>query len=124
MCIRDRLSGTPIINYPNELAICFNILRGYIKTWSIPLNIKSEERINDDILRSIIYSSSRTKQIIDFVDYKPSTKIMRVTFNPFGFVSKHHGENYKGVKLDSFGQMDDPKLLLSLIHISEPTRPY
>ena len=108
------LSGTPIINYPNELAICFNILRGYIKTWSIPLNIKSEERINDDILRSIIYSSSRTKQIIDFVDYKPSTKIMRVTFNPFGFVSKHHGEKYKGVKLDSFGQMDDSKLIITL----------
>ena len=108
------LSGTPIINYPNELAICFNILRGYIKTWSIPLYIKSEERINDDTLRSIIQSSNKTKQIIDFIDYKPSTKIMRVTFNPFGFVSKHHGEKYKGVKLDSFGQMEDSKLLVTL----------
>ena len=27
------LTGTPIINYPNEIAILFNILRGYIKTF-------------------------------------------------------------------------------------------
>ena len=26
------LTGTPVINYPNEFAILFNILRGYIKT--------------------------------------------------------------------------------------------
>jgi len=30
------LSGTPIINYPNEIGILYNILRGYIKTWTIP----------------------------------------------------------------------------------------
>ena len=28
------LTGTPIINYPNELGILFNMLRGYIKTYS------------------------------------------------------------------------------------------
>jgi len=33
------LSGTPIINYPNELGIMFNILRGKIKTWNLKLNI-------------------------------------------------------------------------------------
>ena len=27
------LTGTPIINYQNEIGICFNILRGYIKSW-------------------------------------------------------------------------------------------
>ena len=26
------LSGTPIINYPNEVGVMMNILRGYIKT--------------------------------------------------------------------------------------------
>ena len=33
------LSGTPIINYPNEIAVLFNMLRGYIKTWTIPLKV-------------------------------------------------------------------------------------
>ena len=32
------LTGTPIINYPNEIAVLFNILRGYIKTYTIKLN--------------------------------------------------------------------------------------
>ena len=32
------LTGTPIINYPNEVAILFNMLRGYIKTYFIPLS--------------------------------------------------------------------------------------
>ena len=31
------LTGTPIINYPNELGIMFNILRGYIKTFIFKL---------------------------------------------------------------------------------------
>ena len=34
------LTGTPIINYPNEIGILFNILRGYIKTWQIPIKVK------------------------------------------------------------------------------------
>ena len=27
------LTGTPIINYPNEIAVLFNILRGNIDNW-------------------------------------------------------------------------------------------
>ena len=42
------LTGTPIINYPNEIAILFNILRGYIKTWTIPIKIKCNRKINKD----------------------------------------------------------------------------
>ena len=33
------LTGTPIINYPNEFGILFNILRGYIKTWTFKISI-------------------------------------------------------------------------------------
>ena len=32
------LTGTPMINYPNEIAILYNMLRGYIKTFSFTLN--------------------------------------------------------------------------------------
>ena len=106
------LSGTPVINYPNEIAVCFNILRGYMKTWSIPLNVKTDSRINDESLRSIIQSSSKTKQIIDFIDYKPSTKMAKITFNPFGFTGTHHGEKYKGIHIDSRGKSNDTKMLI------------
>ena len=42
------LTGTPIINYPNEIGILFNILRGYIKTWRLQLNVKSKRIATKD----------------------------------------------------------------------------
>jgi SNF2 family DNA or RNA helicase len=39
------LTGTPMINYPNEIAILFNILRGYIKTWTFPLHMRSSRKM-------------------------------------------------------------------------------
>ena len=38
------LSGTPIINYPNEIGVMFNMLRGYIKTIKIPLQIQTSRK--------------------------------------------------------------------------------
>ena len=40
---------TPI-NYPQELAVMFNILRGYIYTWTFKLNIKTTEKVNTDYI--------------------------------------------------------------------------
>ena len=45
------LTGTPIINYPNELGILFNMLRGFIKSWSLRLNIKTREKLIKNLLR-------------------------------------------------------------------------
>ena len=50
------LTGTPIINYPNELGIMFNILRGYIKTFSFKLNVLSERKVSEDTLRKMLSS--------------------------------------------------------------------
>lgn len=38
------LTGTPIINYPNEIGILFNILRGYIRTFRFNLSIRSQKK--------------------------------------------------------------------------------
>ncbi|MDC1321582.1 hypothetical protein N8261_06440, partial [Flavobacteriaceae bacterium] len=87
------LSGTPIINYPNEIAIMFNILRGYIKTWSFPLNIKTSKKIDKSAMINIF---SRF-EILDYLDYKPSSKTLIVTRNPFGFINVNKDGTYKGV---------------------------
>ena len=100
------LTGTPIINYPNEIAILFNILRGYIKTWSFPVNIKSAKKINKDEMINIF----KDFQILDFMDYKPSSKILTVTRNPFGFININKDGTYKGVtnfKVNSKGNLSD-----------------
>ena len=77
------LTGTPIINYPNEIGVLFNILRGYIKTWHLPLNIDTREKVSRETLQQLF---SRD-EIMDYIDYSASSKKMVVTRNPFGFDS-------------------------------------
>ena len=87
------LTGTPMINYPNEIAILFNILRGHIKTWTFPLNIKSSRKINKEELLKIFEPFN----MLDYLDYKPSSKLLTVTRNPFGFANVQKDGVYKGV---------------------------
>ena len=57
------LTGTPIINYPNEIAVLFNILRGNIDNWVFTINdtassgsvagIAGPTKINLDAFKSI-----------------------------------------------------------------------
>jgi len=97
------LTGTPIINYPNELAILFNLLRGYIKTWEIPLTVKSKEKINTESLRKMFFRENS----VDFIDYTPSSQKLLITRNPIGFVNYIKPESgYQGVT-KGISQIDD-----------------
>jgi hypothetical protein len=88
------LSGTPVINYPNEFAILFNILRGYIKTWRIPLNVQTNKKIDRSSLSDMLIG----EKTLDYLDYSPSSKILTITRNPFGFKNKIKKESgYQGV---------------------------
>jgi hypothetical protein len=78
------LTGTPIINYPNEFGILFNILRGYIKTWNIPLNVKTNKKVDKNTLQEMLLG----EKTLDYLDYSPSSKILTITRNPFGFKNK------------------------------------
>ncbi len=100
------LSGTPVINYPNEFAILFNILRGYIKTWRIPLVIKTKNKIDTQTLQTMLLG----EKSLDYLDYSPSSKVLTITRNPFGFKNKIKKESgYQGVsnvKKDEKGDLD------------------
>ena len=87
------LTGTPIINYPNEVGILFNILRGYIKTWKIPLTVENRKWTNDEI-RELFKKTNN----IDYLYYDSSSKTITITRNPHGFENVYHGEDiYNGV---------------------------
>ena len=88
------LTGTPIINYPNEIAVLFNILRGYIKTWELPLDNKTKRKMNQAALEEIFLS----EKVIDYIQYSASTETLFVTRNPFGFKNKiKQSSGYHGV---------------------------
>ena len=87
------LSGTPIINYPNEIGILFNILRGYIKTWELPLDIRSGQTISKEKLQEI-FAREKT---VDYIDYSKD-KVVTITRNPFGFENRYKTDSgYQGV---------------------------
>jgi len=78
------LTGTPIINYPIEIGILFNILRGYIKTWTFNLRPApgTTTIIDESKLKNHIFS---TNKILDFLSYTPTSQRLTITRNPFGF---------------------------------------
>ena len=111
------LTGTPMINYPNEIAILFNILRGYIKTWTIPIKMKvAGRKLNKEELVKIFEKFD----ILDYLDYKPRTGMLTVTKNPFGFINVNKEGVYKGVtnfKINNRGDVDDSKFVGLLTYI-------
>jgi hypothetical protein len=65
------LSGTPMINYPHEISVMFNMLRGYMNTWSCKSTL-SEETIRKEFPDAdMIY---RTGDMV------------HITHSPHGFV--------------------------------------
>jgi hypothetical protein len=118
------LTGTPIINYPNEFGILFNILRGYIKTWNIPLDVKTSKTINRETLQGIFLK----EKVLDYIDYSPSSKILTITRNPFGFKNKvkektgYHGvsntkKNENGQTLMDTDFVNDDTFLKRVLYI-------
>ncbi len=101
------LSGTPIINYPNEIAIMFNMLRGYIKTWHFKLTINSERKVTKKTFQDMFKSTVLGGNITDYIDYNSSSTTLTVTRNPFGFVNKTSKGVYEGVRLGDRGEMTD-----------------
>ena len=112
------LTGTPIINYPNEIAILFNILRGKIKTWYIKLSINDKRKISQETIIDMFKSNFVLKNIVDYVNYKPTSTTLEITRNPFGFLNEYdpNDKKYQGVKLDENGNIDDETLLKELVN--------
>ena len=107
------LTGTPIINYPNEIGILFNMLRGYIKTFQFTIDTSNtKKKINQTNITKIL----KKEFILDYIEYKSSSNTLIVTRNPFGFISrKKKQELYAGVSKHKKGERDDESFKKSII---------
>ena len=86
------LSGTPLINYPFELGVLFNLLQGYINTFELTISKKNYE--NDKELQNIFKQNIFINQI--FPDYKNNKVI--ITQNQPLFENYMENNKYYGVK--------------------------
>jgi hypothetical protein len=85
------LTGTPIINTPREIGILFNMLRGFIKTWTFQLQTTTTDKINRDII--LEYFRDAKFAVYDYVEYSGDKLI--VTRNPFGFINTYKKREIK-----------------------------
>ena len=99
------LTGTPIINYPNELGILFNILRGYIKKWTFQLRVKASApagfKVNKDTIMKIF--DRQDLNTYDYVEYSGNN--LTITRNPYGFINteKNGKKTEKMIKVKKGG---------------------
>ena len=108
------VTGTPIINYPNELGILFNILRGYIKKWTFQLHIKNSAPPNFKVNLEEIMKIFKKEDLntYDYLEYSGNKLI--VTRNPFGFINTDKNSKKGktgGDKEESNDMMDSLKTL-------------
>lgn len=123
------LTGTPIINYPNELGILYNLLRGYIKTWNFHIKTSTGYASTNDKIKQI-FSTDKNTDDFEFT----KNNVLTVTRNPFGFETKTEKGVYRGVTnvktgkqghddavpdppMDELGQISDADFKRRIIHL-------
>jgi hypothetical protein len=116
------LSGTPIINYPNEIGIMFNMLHGYIKTWKFPVTVKTESKTDKESIMRLFRKERITTY--DYLEYSGSE--ITITRNPYGFVNvqkrtaKEDDDEmtaYGGIQLDPAGNVSDTEFEKRVIEV-------
>jgi hypothetical protein len=99
------LTGTPIINYPNEIGVLFNIIRGTIKTWSLDIDIGTTKRIDRDSILNMLENENFIAH--DFISY--SGNRLTVTRNPYGFINQKQVARSRNIKIGGTRRVDKMK---------------
>jgi hypothetical protein len=103
------LTGTPIINYPNEIGILFNILRGAIKMYTFKLETSGPLTLN--MLKDIFKDDNN----LDYMNFKPRDNLLMITRNPFGF--QNTTNPYKGVTASRSPPVSEKDFITYIIDI-------
>jgi len=85
------LSGTPIINYPNEIAILFNILRGTLRTYTCKLIIDKKPLTKENL--ESMFAKANVLSYIDSIEYNSVSYEVSITPNPFGYIKSAANKN-------------------------------
>jgi hypothetical protein len=101
------LSGTPVINYPFELAIMFNMLRGNIYSYKIPL-----KKVNGSFRTDELTSMLSSFNLVDRYIIHSKLSEIEVTRTPYGFVNNYDEKGtYIGVIKSEENSISDEDFL-------------
>jgi hypothetical protein len=90
------LSGTPLINFPEEIAILMNILGGYIHT------VKMQLTPSTDAHTKIITDYLVANPYVDFIETKPISNYIQVMMTILPEGMKKEGDGVQRVDPDTF----------------------
>lgn len=96
------LSGTPIINYPYELSLLFNLLRGYIKTYNFRIFKPNSKWSNKEITKLL-----KANEEVDQILPDERDNLLTVTKNVRFFTNKYSHIDYQGVVKNMFKNTSD-----------------
>jgi hypothetical protein len=85
------LTGTPIINYPNEIAILFNILRGTLRSYNCKL-LLDKVTMTKEKIEEIFYKAN-ILNFVDSIEYNSVSYEVTITQNPFGYIKSATNKN-------------------------------
>uniref|UniRef100_A0AB39JF52 Nph-I Transcription Termination Factor n=1 Tax=Florenciella sp. virus SA2 TaxID=3240092 RepID=A0AB39JF52_9VIRU len=77
------LTGTPLINYPNELGVLFNIIGGCNMVLEIKCNHKNKSMMTLKNFKNALKDFTN----IDYINYVKDTNTLQIMKNPYGFVN-------------------------------------
>lgn len=91
------LSGTPMINYPCEMGVLFNIIGGYNYCINFELAVQpgKESRLSPKYLNKLLEKNKS----VDYIEINPTEKnVVRVVRNPYNFVRNKDGVTFDNVR--------------------------
>ena len=96
------LSGTPIINFPDELGILSNILSGYIECVTCAVNTTDRQTLEE------IYNICNAEPRIDIIRFhaESQTNKMLLSVFPEGYMKVYRGTEVIGVRQQDDAQED------------------
>ena len=96
------LSGTPIINFPDELGILSNILSGYIECVTCAVNTTDRQVLEE------IYNICNAEPRIDIIRFhaESQTNKMLLSVFPEGYMKVYRGSEVIGVQQNNDAQED------------------
>lgn len=79
------LTGTPLINYPSELGVLFNLISGTYNVIELKCTRtdKNEKKLNLSEFKKVLSSITT----IDYINYITKTNTLQIIKNPYGFVN-------------------------------------
>ena len=106
------LSGTPLINYPCELGVMFNLIGGYNFSYELRLTHKNKQKVNEKELVKILRKEMNT---IDLIHYFKDQNILRITRNPYGFIRNKDGTIVHDINEEKVNAKDYEKKIISVL---------